>query len=219
MTSRLVDLAREAGDRALRVLAIGAHPDDIEIGCGGTLLRLAAEAPETEFRLLVISAVGERREEAERSAATLLAGCRVTTELGRFRDAFLPYEGAAVKDHLERSAKPFAPDLVLTHRTDDRHQDHRLVAETTWQTFRDRPILEYEIPKYEGDLGSSNLLVMLTDDQARQKVEHVMQAFPSQAGRHWFTPDTFFALLRLRGIETGGRSRYAEAFKASKLVV
>jgi LmbE family N-acetylglucosaminyl deacetylase len=219
MTSRLAELAIEAEDRPLRVLAIGAHPDDIEIGCGATLLRLAAEAPETEFQFLVLSGAGVRGGEAQRSATTLLAGCRVTVDLGQFRDAFMPYEGAAVKEHIARLAQRFGPDLVFTHRTDDRHQDHRLIAETTWQTFRDRPVLEYEIPKYEGDLGASNLLVTLSDTQAHQKVEHLLQAFPSQADRHWFTEDAFLALLRLRGIETGGRSRYAEAFRASKLVI
>jgi LmbE family N-acetylglucosaminyl deacetylase len=204
----------------LRVLAIGAHADDIEIGCGGTLLRLVAEHPNLSVDWVVLSGLGERAGEAADSAAAFLQGAadtRVTVE--RFRDGFFPYLGGAVKEYFERLKSRVAPDLVLTHRLEDRHQDHRLVAELTWNTWRDHLVLEYEIPKYEGDLGQPNLFVPLTQDQCERKVELLRKCFPSQAGRAWFSDDTFMALLRLRGVESNAPGRYAEAFHARKLVL
>ena len=214
-----LSLARDPR-RPLRVLAVGAHADDIEIGCGGTILRMVAEHPGLAVDWVVLSGDGERADEAADSAAAFLDGAgeaRVTVE--RFRDGFFPYTGAAVKERFERLKAEVDPDLVFTHRLEDRHQDHRLVAELTWNTFRGHLILEYEIPKYEGDLGHPNLFVPLEAEHCRRKIELLRKSFPSQVGRSWFSDDTFWALLRLRGVESGGPGRFAEAFTARKLVL
>jgi LmbE family N-acetylglucosaminyl deacetylase len=212
-------LARDP-ETPLRVLAIGAHADDIEIGCGGTLLRLVAEHPKLSVDWVVLSGLGERAGEAADSAAAFLQGAeetRVTVE--QFRDGFFPYLGGVVKEYFEQLKSRVQPDLILTHRLEDRHQDHRLVAELTWNTWRDQLVLEYEVPKYEGDLGQPNLFVPLTQDKSERKVELLRKCFPSQAGRAWFSDDTFMALLRLRGVESNAPGRYAEAFHARKLVL
>ena len=214
-----LSLAPDPG-RPLRILAIGAHPDDIEIGCGGTILRLVAEHPGLTVDWLVLSGLAERAHEATDSAAAFTEGAgqvRVTVE--RFRDGFLPYVGGAVKERFERLKAEVDPDLVLTHRLEDRHQDHRLMAELTWNTFRGHLILEYEIPKYEGDLGQPNLFVPLAPEHCERKVELLRKGFPSQAGRSWFSDDTFWATLRLRGLECKAPSRYAEGFQARKVVL
>jgi LmbE family N-acetylglucosaminyl deacetylase len=203
-----------------RLLAVGAHADDIEIGCGATILRLVAEHPGLSVDWLVLSGHGDRAGEAADSAAAFLAGAGATrVMIEGFRDGFFPYDGGAVKERFERLKAEVAPDLVLTHRLEDRHQDHRLVAELTWNTFRDHLILEYEIPKYEGDLGRPNLYVPVGQEHGERKVELLRKCFPSQAGRSWFSDDTFWATLRLRGIECNAPGRYAEAFQARKLVL
>jgi LmbE family N-acetylglucosaminyl deacetylase len=203
-----------------RLLAVGAHADDIEIGCGATILRLVAEHPGLSVDWLVLSGHGDRAGEAADSAAAFLAGAEATRVMVEgFRDGFFPYDGGAVKERFERLKAEVAPDLVLTHRLEDRHQDHRLVAELTWNTFRDHLILEYEIPKYEGDLGRPNLYVPVGQEHGERKVELLRKCFPSQAGRSWFSDDTFWATLRLRGIECNAPGRYAEAFQARKLVL
>jgi len=199
------------GDGPLRVLAIGSHADDIEIGCGGTLLRLAQEVSELEVRWVVLSAAGERADEARASAAAF--GAEVDVQ--GFRDAFFRY-GPEVKEYFE-GLKPLEPDVIFTHHEGDRHQDHRLVAELTWNTFRDHLILEYEIPKYDGDLGKPNVFFDLDEGLARRKVELLLESFPSQAGKRWFTEDLFLALMRLRGMECNAPSGLAEAFYARKL--
>jgi len=199
------------GDGPLRVLAIGSHADDIEIGCGGTLLRLAQEVSELEVRWVVLSAAGERADEARASAAAF--GAEVDVQ--GFRDAFFRY-GPEVKEYFE-GLKPLEPDVIFTHHECDRHQDHRLVAELTWNTFRDHLILEYEIPKYDGDLGKPNVFFDLDEGLARRKVELLLESFPSQAGKRWFTEDLFLALMRLRGMECNAPSGLAEAFYARKL--
>jgi LmbE family N-acetylglucosaminyl deacetylase len=210
---------RRDPDEPLRVLALGAHADDIEIGCGGTLLRLIAEHPGLVAHWVVLSGKGERAREAADSASAFLQGTGASTiEVEAFRDGFFPYEGAAVKQFFEGLKSRVSPDLVLAPRLEDRHQDHRLVAELTWNTFRDHVILEYEIPKYEGDLGQPNLFVPLEREQAERKIELLLKHFPSQAGRSWFGDETFWAILRLRGIESNAPSRLAEAFHARKLV-
>jgi LmbE family N-acetylglucosaminyl deacetylase len=202
------------------VLVVGAHADDIEIGCGATILRLIADHPGLSVDWLVLSGHGERTGEAADSAAAFLAGASATRVMVEgFRDGFFPYDGGAVKERFEQLKTEVAPDLVLTHRLEDRHQDHRLVAELTWNTFRDHLVLEYEIPKYEGDLGHPNLYVPVTQEHAERKVELLRKCFPSQAGRAWFSDDTFWATLRLRGIECNAPGRYAEAFQARKLVL
>jgi LmbE family N-acetylglucosaminyl deacetylase len=201
-----------------RLLAIGAHSDDIEIGCGGTVLRLLSEQPELEVRWMVLSAEGNRRAEAVESAETLLASAaRRQIDVHGFRDGFLPYQAAAVKEEFE-ALKSFAPALILTHFGRDAHQDHRLVSELTWNTFRDHLILEYEIPKYDGDFGVPNVFVRLSDDLVERKITHLLEHFPSQRGRRWFTDDLFRAVMRIRGMESSGPGRYAEAFYGRKLV-
>jgi LmbE family N-acetylglucosaminyl deacetylase len=196
----------------LRVLAIGSHADDIEIGCGGTLLRLAQEVETLELHWVVLSAEGERADEARAGAAAFGAEAEV---LG-FRDAFFRY-GGEVKEFFEELKGRVEPDLVFTHHDADRHQDHRLVAELTWNTFRDHLILEYEIPKYDGDLGAPNVFFQLPEDVARRKVELLLDSFPSQREKRWFTEDLFMGLMRLRGMECNAPSGLAEAFYARKL--
>jgi LmbE family N-acetylglucosaminyl deacetylase len=202
----------------LRVLAVGSHADDIEIGCGGTLLRLA-RTRELDVHWVVLSASDERAAEAKRSAEAFLEAAtssRIAVE--GFRDAFFRY-GGEVKEYFETLKAEASPDLILTHHGSDLHQDHRLVSELTWNTFRDHLILEYEIPKYDGDLGSPNVFVHLEDDLARRKVELLLESFPSQQGRSWFTEDLFMALMRLRGVECASPSGFAEAFYARKVVI
>jgi len=185
----------------LHVLALGAHSDDIEIGCGGTLLQLAGDRPYLHVHWVVLGAEGERADEARRSA-----------------DAFLPYLGPSVKEYFEELKRMVSPHLVLTHQRNDLHQDHRLISELTWNTFRDHLIVEYEVPKYDGDLGAPNLFVPLDADVAERKVELLLSLFGTQRDRHWFTEDLFLGLMRIRGMESNAPSRYAEAFYALKLV-
>jgi LmbE family N-acetylglucosaminyl deacetylase len=207
-----LDLA--GGRGRLAVLAIGAHADDIELGCGGTLLRLAREVKELELTWVVLSAAGARFGEAKAGAQAFGA---TTVEIRDFEDAFFKY-GREVKDYFE-TLKAVAPDLVLTHTDNDRHQDHRLVCELTWNTFRDHLILEYEIPKYDGDLGNPNFFVPLEQDVCRRKVRNVLVSFPSQASKPWFREDLFLALMRLRGMECHAPSGYAEGFYCRKAVL
>jgi len=208
-----LDLAR--GREQLRVLAIGAHSDDIEIGCGGTLLRLASEVQQLDLTWVVLSADGSRADEARAGAEAFGA---TTVEVEAYEDAFFKY-GREVKEHFEGLKARVAPDLVLTHHGSDLHQDHRLVAELTWNTFRDHLILEYEIPKYDGDLGAPNVFVQLDEEVARRKLEALQRCFPSQAGKPWFTDDVFRGLLALRGMESRAPSGFAEAFYGRKLAV
>jgi LmbE family N-acetylglucosaminyl deacetylase len=204
-------------DRALRVLCLGCHSDDIEIGCGGTVLRLAEQYPRCEFHWVVFSATGVREAEAQR-AAELFAGPRLRgPQLKKFRDGFMPFVGAEVKAVFEK-LKAISPDLVLTHNRKDAHQDHRLIAELSWNTFRDHLILEYEIPKYDGDLGQPGVFVPLTDDICKRKVGYLMEAFQSQRPKRWFEENTFLSLMRLRGMECNAPSGYAEAFYCRKMV-
>jgi LmbE family N-acetylglucosaminyl deacetylase len=202
-----------------RLLVVGAHSDDIEIGCGGTLLRLVDEYPELEVYWLVLSGHGVRLEEARSSAVAMLKGVTHHVAVQSFTDGLLPYEGAAVKQRFEALKAEFQPDLILTHYGRDAHQDHRLVSELTWNTFRDHLILEFEIPKYDGDLGTPNLFVRLEERYAQAKVAHLAEHFKSQAGRRWFTPEVFLGLMRLRGMECNAESNYAEAFYCRKAVV
>lgn len=202
------------------VLCIGAHADDIEIGCGGTVMRLLRAWPEVEIHWHVLSAPGLRACEARGSAAAWLRAAGTShVDVQDFRESYFPDQWAAIKDHVEQIRASCEPDLVFTHRRDDLHQDHRIVCELTWNAFRNHTILEYEIPKYDGDLGVPNLYVALDQRVCRRKVAALMRYFRSQAHRPWFTEDTFFALLRLRGIECGGRAQFAEGFYARKLVL
>ena len=206
--------------RPLRILCLGAHCDDIEIGAGGTLLRLLAEHPGSDVHWVVMSSNPERERETRASAVDFLAGAgqgRVTIQA--FRESFLPFQGAEVKDFFETVKAQGIPDVVLTHHRNDEHQDHRLVAELTWNTFRDHLVLEYEIAKYEGDLGHPNLFVPLPAAVARRKVELILRHYPSQAGRSWFRKETFEAVMALRGVECNAAEIYAEAFHCRKLSI
>lgn len=208
------------GRDTLRLLVLGAHSDDIEIGCGGTVLRLAAEGRLAAVDWVVLSASGEREREARAGADAFLTGvAERRIEIDGFRDGFLPYEGRAVKETFEALKARISPDLILTHRRDDLHQDHRLVSELTWNTFRDHVILEYEIPKYDGDLASANVYVELTGDTVRRKIDLLLEVFRSQADRSWFTADTFRATLRLRGVESNAAHGHAEGFVGRKIVL
>jgi LmbE family N-acetylglucosaminyl deacetylase len=204
----------------LRLLCLGAHSDDIEIGAGGTLLRLLAEYPGSQVDWVVLSSTPEREREARASSAEFLAGAgRATVTIGTFRESFFPYRGESIKDFFEQVKASVSPDLVFTHHRRDEHQDHRLVAELTWNTFRDHLIAEYEIPKYEGDLGQPNLFVPLPADVARRKVELIVRHFKSQASRSWFRPETFQAVMALRGVECNAPDGLAEAFHCRKLTL
>jgi len=203
-----------------QILCLGAHADDIEIGCAGTVLRLLEENPGLDVRWVVMSAAGERAAEAGRSAAVLLEGAgHADVRVADFRETYFPYLGGEVKAYVAALGAGFEPDLVLTHWREDLHQDHRLVSELTWNTFRDHLILEYEIPKWDGDLGRPSVFVPLEQDVADRKIAHLLDAFPSQSGRDWFDPEVFRGLLRLRGMEARSPSGYAEAFHCRKLVL
>lgn len=201
----------------LRLLAIGAHPDDIEIGCAGTILRLVGEGRLAQVAWVVLSGTGERRDEATAAARSIVGSTPAEVVVHGFRDGFLPHEGIAVKEAFE-ALKAFSPDVILTHRRDDLHQDHAFAGAVTWQTFRDHLILEYEVPKWDGDLVTPNLYIELTESVMADKVRILTSAFGSQAGRHWFSDETFRGLARLRGIECRAAGGYAEAFHARKIL-
>jgi LmbE family N-acetylglucosaminyl deacetylase len=206
-------------EKPLKILCLGSHSDDIEIGCGGTVLQMAERYPGCRFHWVVFSATGVRETEAKR-AADLFAGSRLQGSLLKtFQDGFMPYMGGEVKTIFEKELKPLSPDLIFTHYANDAHQDHRLISELTWNTFRDHMILEYEIPKYDGDLGQPNLFVPLSDDICQKKVRFIMDAFESQHSKSWFEESTFRALMRVRGMECTAPSGYAEAFYSRKLVL
>jgi LmbE family N-acetylglucosaminyl deacetylase len=202
----------------LRLLCLGAHCDDIEIGCGGTILKLAAAVGrKIEVQWVVFSSDEERKQEALKSVEAFL--CDVTTKkvtvLG-LRDGFFPYIGADLKERFEQLKAEFSPDLILTHYRHDLHQDHRLVSELTWNTFRNHLVLEYEIPKYDGDFGSPNFFVLLDESICRRKIDTILDVFQSQNGKRWFSRDLFAAVLRLRGMEANASSGYAEGFYCRK---
>lgn len=203
----------------LRVLCLGAHSDDVEIGCGGLVRRLVEGARPVHVRWVVFSAPAERTEEARASAADFLAGAAQSeVEVLAFRESFFPAQWSEIKIAFE-GHKSFAPDLVLTHRRRDEHQDHRTLAELTWNTFRNHLVLEYEIAKYEGDLGRPEVFVPLTAEQVEYKVRALQQHFASQRSRSWFDESTFRGLMRIRGVECNAPSGYAEAFHGRKLVL
>jgi len=216
----MIHLKLDAGAaRPLSILCLGSHSDDIEIGCGGAILHLADQYPGSRFYWVVFSATGVREAEARR-AAELFAGPRLQGPLVKtFQDGFMPYVGSEVKAVFEMELKQMSPDLIFTHHGKDAHQDHRLISELTWNTFRDHLILEYEIPKYDGDLGQPNVYVPLTPDICQKKVRFLMDAFQSQRSKRWFGESTFLALMRLRGMECNASSGYAEAFYSRKLVL
>ena len=202
-----------------RLLCLGAHSDDIEIGCGGTVLRWLQEDPSLEVYWVVLSSNAERKKEATKSAELFLKGARKKTiVVESFRDGFFPYQGAEIKEYFE-TFKEFSPDLILTHFRNDRHQDHRLVSDLAWNTFRRDLILEYEIPKYDGDLGQPNLFVPLSEAVCRKKIRHILDVFQTQRVKDWLTEDTLRAILRLRGVECHAPQKWAEAFYCRKMIL
>ena len=201
------------------VLCLGAHSDDIEIGCGGTLLKLAREHPGLNLVWVVFSAKGNRRPEAKASARAFIGGDKHQIIVKNFKDGFFPFQGEQIKDYFEQLKAAVQPDLIFTHYRDDRHQDHRLLSDLTWNTFRDHVVLEYEIPKYDGDLGTPNFFVPLEAEIYQRKTKHICDFFQTQANKHWFTADTFLALMRLRGMECASTTHHAEAFYCRKVVL
>ncbi len=204
----------------LRVICLGAHSDDIEIGCAGTLMRLLMEYPHLAIHWIVLGANNEKRAAEARASAEAILGSvdnKSVTVMG-FRDSYFPYIGEQIKEYFE-TLKALQPDLILTHTRHDLHQDHRLVCELTHNTFRDHLVFEYEVPKYDGDLGAPNLFVRLERNVCVRKVQHIKEHFGSQEDRHWFDDETFWAMLRLRGIESKSASGYAEAFYCRKVML
>jgi LmbE family N-acetylglucosaminyl deacetylase len=216
-----LSLRSATGD--LELLCLGAHSDDIEIGCGAAILALLDAQPTVNVTWVVFSASGLRAREARQGAATFLGRASRTSRrevvLHDFRDGYFPSESVAIKDSFEALKKRVSPDVVFTHFRDDRHQDHRVLSELTWNTFRNHLILEYEIPKYDGDVGTPNVFVPVSEQVARRKTKRVCSIFKSQTGHHWFTEDLFLGLMRIRGMECCSPSGYAEAFYSRKAVL
>lgn len=217
----MIRLKLDATDSgALHVLCLGCHSDDIEIGCGGTILKLVAEHADCVFHWVVFSGIGVRGEEAQRAAAQFVHPSRLKRLIVKtFPDGFMPFVGADIKSVFEELKRDLSPDLILTHNGRDAHQDHRLISQLTWNTFRDHLILEYEIPKYDGDMGRPSIFVPISAELGERKVDLIMRAFRSQSGKRWFERETFFSLMRIRGMECNAPSGYAEAFYGRKLVM
>jgi LmbE family N-acetylglucosaminyl deacetylase len=204
-----------------KILCLGAHSDDIEIGCGGTILQLLSAHSNVVVVWVVFSSGREREREARASAALFLkqAKRRPKVIVKNFRDGFFPYHGTAIKEFFEELKKDVNPALIFTHYRDDQHQDHRTISDLTWNTWRQHLILEYEIPKYDGDLGRPNFFVPLNQEICGRKVKYICDVFQTQSNKAWLTPDTFQAILRLRGVECAASDKYAEAFYCRKLVL
>lgn len=207
-------------NNALQILALGCHSDDIEIGCGGAILRLGVEYPGCVFHWVVFSAIGVRAAEARHAAAQFVDPLRLKGPiLKTFPDGFMPFVGADIKPVFEELKRAVSPDLIFTHNRRDAHQDHRLISELTWNTFRNHLILEYEIPKYDGDMGQPSVFLPISLEMCEKKVRLIMDTFRSQCDKRWFQRETFLSLMRLRGMECNSPSGYAEAFYGRKLVL
>ena len=208
-----------AEESDFKILCLGAHCDDIEIGCGGTILKLIENYSNLTVYWVVFSSNEERAQEAIVSSNTFLKEVsQKKVEIKNFQDGFLSFQGKQVKECFEELKQEFSPDLIFTHYRQDRHQDHRLISDFTWNTFRNHLILEYEIPKYDGDLGIPNFFVHLDESLCRRKIQYTLDSFPSQNDKQWFTEETFRSILRIRGIESNSPSKYAEAFYSRKIV-
>lgn len=201
------------------VLCLGAHSDDIEIGCGGTLLRIRESAPNCKFTWVVLSGDQLRVSEAQNSAEAFLGDSDWEIRFGNFRDAFMPFDGESVKEFIHAISSEIDPDIVFTHRLEDRHQDHRLLSEVTWNAFRSHSIFEYEIPKYEGDLGNPNMYVSIPEPMVDYKIKSLCRHFPTQAEKPWFDDETFRSMMRIRGLECHSPSCYAEGFYCRKIMI
>jgi LmbE family N-acetylglucosaminyl deacetylase len=213
-----LSLCRPAG-AVFQVLCLGAHSDDIELGCGGTVLSLLECYDNVAVHWVVFSASEVRAREARDSAAAFLAQAQEKEVVVKnYRDGFFPFLGSQIKEDFEALKLDFDPDLVFTHYREDRHQDHRLISDLTWNTFRNHLILEYEIPKYDGDLGCPNFFVPLEESVCSRKVRNLVESFKSQRPKQWFDEQTFLAILRLRGMEVNSPTRFAEAFYCRKAI-
>jgi len=214
----LSDILEAPQGRALRVLCVGAHCDDIEIGCGASLLRLQAHDRKVTVDWVVLCGSADRRKETL-SALNMFLEPRNRGEClhGGFPDGRLPAVYSSVKDYFESLKERARPDVIFCHEREDRHQDHRIVNEMVWSTFRDHLVLEYEIPKWDGGLGQPNLYIPVDERQVLAKADALLEAYPSQAGKDWFKRDVFVALMRMRGLECRSPSGYAEAFHARKI--
>lgn len=202
-----------------KILCLGAHPDDIEIGCGGTILKLTGEFPEAQFCWVVFSGNRKRAEEAYQGAEFFLS-C-ITSKvihIQDFRESYFPFIGAKIKDYFEKLKKELSPHLIFTHYSKDAHQDHQLISKLTWNTFRHNLILEYEIPKYDGDLGVPNLYVHLNEPIVQKKINGIYGIFQTQIEKQWFGEEIFRSIMRIRGMESNSPSKYAEAFYCRKMV-
>jgi len=207
-------------EKGLNILALGAHCDDIEIGCGGTLLKLFEQYPINHIKWVVFASNEQRKQEAIDSAEAFLKGIdNKEIIVLDYKDAFLEQSKFEIKAFFETIKKGFDPDLVFTHYRDDRHQDHRLLSDLAWNTFRSHLILEYEIPKYDGDLGIPNCFFHLSSDIANKKVDILLDSFISQQGKHWFDKETFLSLMRIRGMESAAAEKYSEAFHVRKFIL
>ena len=216
----MLELDFSRGRRPETVLFLGAHCDDIEIGMGATVIRLVERYPETHFVWATLSSDDIRERETRAAAARLLAGAQRSTVLvERFKGSYFPYEGASIKSFFETLKQHGNPDVVFTHYRQDLHQDHRITNELTWNTFRNHCIFEYEIPKYDGDIGIPNVFVPVSRACLTRKIDVLMECFPSQHDKQWFTRDTFEAIARLRGIESNAAEGFAEAFHCRKAVL
>lgn len=212
-------LLQYANESRPKVLCLGAHCDDIEIGCGGTLLKIMEDRPEAEVHWVIFSANDTRRDETRIAAREIIGESNLANiHFFDFRDGFLPYQGAEVKESLNRLSQEIHPELIFSHHRADAHQDHRLISELTQNHFRDHLILEYEIPKYDGDLGQPNLYVPLDSSTVNRKIRILLNSFSSQSAKHWFSDETFRSMMHLRGIESGREHQHAEAFYSHKLV-
>ena len=203
-----------------RILCLGAHSDDIEIGCGGTILRFIKEVPKAQFRWIIFSGNEIRAKEALQSASSFLNGVKLKQiDIHNFRESYFPFIGAKIKDCFEKLKKEFSPDIIFTHYLNDSHQDHKLISNLTWNTFRDHFIIEYEIPKYDGDLDTPNLYVNLDESLIQRKINYLSNIFQSQKKKSWFSEETFRSILRIRGIESSSLGKYAEGFHCRKIVL
>jgi LmbE family N-acetylglucosaminyl deacetylase len=217
---RVLGLHKLGNRKRLQILCLGAHCDDIDIGCGGALLSLLQRNRGAEVTWVVMGSTPERARELRASARRFLRGAAKSTVLvHQFRDGFFPAQYAAIKEKFESLKQLPNPDIVFSHRRTDLHQDHRVIAELTWNTFRSHLILEYEIPKYEGDLTTPSAYVALTRTQVERKISILWSCYRTQRTKRWFTEETFRGLMRLRGVESGGESGWAEGFHVSKFLL
>jgi LmbE family N-acetylglucosaminyl deacetylase len=211
---------KKDGASPLKMLCLGAHSDDIEIGCGGSILRLLQENQNAEVFWIVFSANPKRKKEALSSADLFLAEIKKKEiRVENFRESFFPYIGTAIKEYFEKLKQKFIPDLIFTPWRGDFHQDHRLISELTWNTFRNHLILEYEIVKYDGDLGRPNVYINLDKQICEEKVDIILKSFKTQETKKWFSSDAFMSIMRLRGVETNSTKKYAEAFYGRKITL